>query len=213
MAEKKFLRSTFDADEYRAAMNPNMYHGTHGTYGSRWSKFNPAGRCNVCKKPTTSIVWTYKSGTSKGTFLCRDHHPDSSSLINQRKSGNDPVEMRNLGDPMLAEVAFRAAVRLVLSEIVRKKPGTESTYILYAPNQGKKKPPKAVGEFPTRDMAKKAELERFPPRDTDKLNKARKRLQRMKKRKDMGGDRRVGGKTRAECMAARIIEGLLGGGR
>lgn len=76
--------------------------------------------------------------------------------------------------------AFRYLVNQRLQEIVRKKEGGGG-YNLYSPNKGKKKGAKAVGEFPTRFAAKRAELARFPPKDPEALKKARKRLDKMAK--------------------------------
>ncbi len=76
--------------------------------------------------------------------------------------------------------AFRAAVRNMVREVVRKKVGGGG-YALYAPNKGKKKSPKPVGEFPTRLAAKNAELARFPPKDPEQLKKMRSRLDKIKK--------------------------------
>ena len=74
----------------------------------------------------------------------------------------------------------RAAVLSMVREIVRKKPGGGG-YALYAPNKGKKKRPKPVGEFPTRIAAKKAELARFPPKDPEALKNARERMAQLDK--------------------------------
>jgi hypothetical protein len=76
--------------------------------------------------------------------------------------------------------AFRQMVNNRIQEIVRKKPGGGG-YNLYAPNTGKKKKPKLVGEFPTRLAAKRAELARFPPKDPEQLKRARKRLEKLAK--------------------------------
>jgi hypothetical protein len=79
--------------------------------------------------------------------------------------------------------AIREFVRKKIAEIVRKKKGGGG-YVLYAPNTGKKKAAKPVGEFPTKFGAKRAELSRFPPKDIDKLKKARKELDRVRKDPD-----------------------------
>lgn len=76
--------------------------------------------------------------------------------------------------------AFVAAVRSMVREVVRKKAGGGG-FALYAPNKGKKKNPKPVGEFPTRLAAKNAELARFPPKDPEQLKKMRARLDKIKK--------------------------------
>lgn len=79
------------------------------------------------------------------------------------------------------EDAFtEAVVRNTVKEIVRKKAGGGG-YQLYAPNKGKKKSPKPVGEFPTRLAAKNAELARFPPKDPEQLKRMRARLEKIKK--------------------------------
>jgi hypothetical protein len=71
-------------------------------------------------------------------------------------------------------------VRNKMKEVVRKKAGGGG-YVLYSPNQGKKKPSKAVGNFPTKVGAKKAELSRFPPKDPGKLKRLRKEVDRLLK--------------------------------
>jgi hypothetical protein len=80
------------------------------------------------------------------------------------------------------EDALRVVVRKRVKEIVRKKPGGGG-YVLYSPNRGKKNPPKKIGEFPTREMAKQAELNRYPPKDPKTLEKRRKSLERARKRR------------------------------
>lgn len=78
------------------------------------------------------------------------------------------------------EHAVREMVRNKMKEVVRKKAGGGG-YVLYSPNQGKKKPSKAVGNFPTKVGAKKAELARFPPKDPGKLKRLRKEVDRLLK--------------------------------
>lgn len=80
------------------------------------------------------------------------------------------------------EEAVRSFVKKKVQEIVRKKKGGGG-FILYKPNAGKKGPAKAVGEFPTKTLAKQAELMRFPPRDPKKLKNAKKEVDAMRKRK------------------------------
>jgi hypothetical protein len=77
------------------------------------------------------------------------------------------------------ERAIRELIRRRIKEIVRKQDG--GGYTLYAPNMGKKKGAKKVGEFPTRAAARRSELMRFPPRDPDKLQKRRKELDKIRK--------------------------------
>lgn len=76
--------------------------------------------------------------------------------------------------------AIESKVQNMVSELVKKKPGGGG-YILYSPNKGKKKSPKAVGEFPTKLAAKQAELARFPPDDPEALKRARARLAKILK--------------------------------
>jgi hypothetical protein len=74
----------------------------------------------------------------------------------------------------------REVVRNRMKEVVRKKPGGGG-YVLYSPNQGKKKPAKPVGSFPTKIGAKRAELARFPPKDPAKLKRLRKEVDKLLK--------------------------------
>jgi hypothetical protein len=74
----------------------------------------------------------------------------------------------------------REMVRQKVKEVVRKKAGGGG-FVLYSPNQGKKKPAKPVGNFPTKLGAKKAELARFPPKDPGKLKRLRKEVDRLLK--------------------------------
>ena len=87
-------------------------------------------------------------------------------------------------DPRLAHETrchvVREVVRAKLKEIVRKKAGGGG-YVLYSPNKGKRKPAKAVGSFPTKLGAKRAELSRFPPKDPQKLARLRKEVDRLGK--------------------------------
>lgn len=76
--------------------------------------------------------------------------------------------------------AIREVVRKKIKEIVRKKAGGGG-YVLYSPNQGKRRQAKAVGNFPTKLGAKKAELQRFPPRDPAKLKRLRHEVDRLLK--------------------------------
>lgn len=78
----------------------------------------------------------------------------------------------------MRERAIRELIRSKIKEVVRKKDGG---FVLYSPNQGKKKNPKPVGSFPTKLGAKKAELARFPPRDPEKLQRLRKQVDRLLK--------------------------------
>jgi hypothetical protein len=81
------------------------------------------------------------------------------------------------------EHVIREVVANKMREVVRKK-GGGSGYALYSPNMGKKRPAKEVGNFPTKTAAKRAELNRFPPKDPQKLARLRKSVQRMAKKPD-----------------------------
>lgn len=94
------------------------------------------------------------------------------------------------------EQAVREVLMARIREIVRKKRGGAG-YVLYAPNRGKKGKPKKAGEFPTRAQAKAAELARFPPRDPDRLEKARKYVK---------GLRRGRRKEAIERLTDRLVE-------
>lgn len=80
----------------------------------------------------------------------------------------------------IRERVLREFVRATLREVVRKKKGGAG-FVLFSPNQGKKKAPKPAGSFPTKLGAKKAELARFPPKDPGKLQRLRKEVERLLK--------------------------------
>lgn len=80
----------------------------------------------------------------------------------------------------IEETLLRKLVRGKLREIVRKKKGGGG-FVLYSPNQGKKKPPKPVADFPTKLQAKRAELQRFPPKDVAKLKRLRGEVDKLVK--------------------------------
>lgn len=71
----------------------------------------------------------------------------------------------------------RQVVRNRLSEVIRRK---GDKWVLYKPNTGKKKKPEIAGEFPTKVMAKRAELNRYPSsKDPEEIAKLRKQLAKM----------------------------------
>jgi len=82
----------------------------------------------------------------------------------------------------------REFVRQRMREVVRKKPDG-SGFVLYSPNPKKKGRSKPVGTFPTRAMAKRAELSRFPPRDPNRLRRLRRDVERMRKNPRAAGKR------------------------
>lgn len=91
----------------------------------------------------------------------------------------DEGDYNSLADDIRRHMV-RELIRKRVREVVRKKAGGGG-YVLYSPNQGKKKQSKAVGSFPTKMGAKKAELARFPPKDAGKLKRLRKEVDRLLK--------------------------------
>jgi hypothetical protein len=91
----------------------------------------------------------------------------------------DACEYNDVAEAMRHHMV-RELVRRKVREVVRKKAGGGG-YVLYSPNQGKKKPPKSVGEFPTKLGAKRAELARFPPKDPGKLKRLRREVDKLAK--------------------------------
>lgn len=81
----------------------------------------------------------------------------------------------------IEENVLRKMISSKLSEVVRKKKGGAG-FTLYSPNKGKKQPAKPVASFPTKIQAKRAELSRFPPKDTGKLKRLRKEIDRLQKK-------------------------------
>jgi hypothetical protein len=75
---------------------------------------------------------------------------------------------------------LREMINARIRETVRK---VKDGFGLYDPKAGKgnKKKAKKVGTFPTRLAAKEAELNRFPPKDPEKLAKARANINKLKK--------------------------------
>lgn len=122
------------------------------------------------------------------------------------------IESLDNGDVSLAgikicekieENILRKMISEKLAEIVRKKKGGGG-YTLYSPNQGKKHPAKAVGTFPTKIQAKRAELSRFPPRDVGKLKRLRKQIDRLQKQSFKQKDKQSNKETNLECLSTKI---------
>ena len=99
----------------------------------------------------------------------------------------------------IEENLIRSLIREKLREVVRKKKGGAG-YALYSPNQGKKKPPKSVGEFPTKLQAKRAELQRFPPKDMSKLKRLRHEVERLQK-----DPKKASGQVRRKTLLLRSV--------
>lgn len=103
--------------------------------------------------------------------------PEAASLVERKL---DALEYSDIAEDIrgyFAEV-LREQIKKKVKEVVRKKPGGGG-YILYGPNPGKKGEPKVAGDFPTKLAAKKAELERYPPKDTRTLKKKRKEIDKL----------------------------------
>jgi len=101
---------------------------------------------------------------------------------------------------------FQSLVNQRIQEIVRKKEGGGG-YNLYSPNKGKKKNPKPVGEFPTRMAAKRAELDRFPPKDPEQLKRARARLDKLAKdpkKQQAAARKEMGAKAKKEALISKM---------
>lgn len=95
-------------------------------------------------------------------------------------------------DPTVADDmrqhSVRELIRKKVREVVRKKAGGGG-YTLYAPNPGKKGGSKPVGNFPTKIGAKRAELARFPPKDSEKLKRLRKSVDKAAKNPKKAAER------------------------
>ncbi len=102
-------------------------------------------------------------------------------LGDERKDENGDADLEKM---------LRALIQKRIREIVRKKPGGGG-YVLYAPNKRGKKKPKPVGEFPTKAQAKAAELQRFPPKDIDKLQRQRKQIEKDRKDPEKARDKEL----------------------
>lgn len=113
-------------------------------------------------------------------FVFEKADPTLVEQFGQRLDESREAEAMECYGAMAREAMVRELIKKRVREVVRKKPGGGG-YVLYRPNQGKKKPAKAVGEFPTKLGAKKAELARFAPKDPRKLARLRKQVDRMLK--------------------------------
>lgn len=100
------------------------------------------------------------------------------SDIPEMSVGSSVAAQAPLDDERLAMV--RELIKKKVREVVRKKAGGGG-YTLYAPNKGKKGKSRTVGNFPTKQGAKRAELARFPPKDPEKLKRLRREVDRLAK--------------------------------
>lgn len=118
----------------------------------------------------------------RNMFFFRVDEQTIDSIVKSLDAGN----MTEAGEKIcekIEENVIRAVIVERLKEVVRKKKGGGG-YVLYSPNRGKKHPPKPVGDFPTKLQAKRAELQRFPPKDMAKLKRLRHEVDRLQKDPD-----------------------------
>jgi hypothetical protein len=89
---------------------------------------------------------------------------------------------------MCREAVIRHVVRGKINELVKKKKGTKSTFILYPPHSKDTEAKKI--EFTSQLSAKRAELSRFPPKDAGKLKKLRKKIEKLSKEPEKKEDKK-----------------------
>lgn len=96
----------------------------------------------------------------------------------------------------IREFLVRQVVANRLKEVVRKKPG--GGYVLYSPAKGKKKG-KPAGTYPTAAAAKKAQFNKFPPKDPEAKKRAKDAIAKAEKKKKPAAK-----KESLEIMALRV---------
>lgn len=173
---KSFSPNSFQAVRTEALARPNAW----DTSDVEPSAPSPLSS----KRPPPMPIRIVKVKDASGRPVSRPRLPG----VRERKKSQCASEGSGVGSmgtngPMGRDErkeAFKEAILAMVHEVVRKKEGGGG-YALYAPNKGKKKSPKPVGEFPTRLAAKNAELARFPPKDPEQLKKIRARLDKIKK--------------------------------
>lgn len=120
---------------------------------------------------------------------------------------NDYARLAEMIKERFTENALRHVIRQRIRELVRKQ--DDGKFALYAPNPGKKKGSKKVGEFPTRAAARRAELQRFPPKDPEQLQKRRKEVEKMRKDPSIAArpetEKPSGGKGKKKEAIERIV--------
>ena len=141
---------------------------------------------------------------------------DSSKVVEGMLDESDYASLAEMIRGGFAESALRAVIRNKVREIIRKKPGGAG-YILYAPNPGRKKGPKNVGEFPTKLAARRAELNRYPPHEPKKLASMRKDVEKLRKHPEKAAEtereyqkgRKRGKKESLERLVQDITESIF----
>ena len=128
---------------------------------------------------SSSKTWNKQpSGTREfGAEDFKDTDPNKNEMSTAGSVVGAHVPPEELSEEELMNMV-RELVRHRVKEVVRKKPGGGG-YTLYAPNKGKKGKSKALGTFPTKLGAKRAELARFPPKDPEKLKRLRRQVDKM----------------------------------
>jgi len=145
---------------------------------------------------------------------------DQSSQIEEMLDEAEYVKLAEMIRNGYAENAIRSLVRNKIKEVVRKN--ASGGFSLYSPNPGKSGKPKKVGDFTTKIAARRVELQRFPPKDPEKLARMRKELERLrknpklavvktidKKGKPRRGKKKLFKKESLERMVSSITESLF----
>ena len=175
-------------------------------YGEYWAKNNkidemgmaggtgvqlPLGEKSSCKESFDRMIKEAGDINEAQTvvFLKTLTPPQMTEVLAALEIGN-----HDFVASLVREHVIREAVRHKIKEVVRKKAGGGG-YTLYAPNRGKKHGAKALGTFPTKLAAKRAELARFPPKDPGKLQRLRKEVEKLMKdpKKAAAAERRAHG--------------------
>lgn len=107
----------------------------------------------------------------------------SSLHVESMLDENEYVKLAEMIKNGFVEIALRDNIRKRVKEIVRKQP--DGQYALYAPNPGKKKGSSKVGGFPTKLAARRAELNRYPPKDPAKLARLKKDVDKLRKNPEL----------------------------
>jgi hypothetical protein len=113
---------------------------------------------------------------------------DSSKVVEGLLDEDEYVKLAEMIKQGYAENALRHIIRKKVREVVRKKAGSDN-FVLYSPNPGKQGASKAVGEFPTKLAARRAELQRFPPKEPAKLARMKKDVEKLRKNPEKASEK------------------------
>lgn len=108
---------------------------------------------------------------------------DASLEVEGMLDESEYVKLAEMIKQGFAEKAIRDKIKKKVKEVVRKQP--DGKYALYAPNPGKEKGSSNVGAFPTKLAARRAELNRFPPKDPSKLARLKKDVEKLRKKPEL----------------------------